>query len=48
MYKAFHMTDDIDSMFQEKKEKEISPALVIALIQQFKDLRNTIERANKD
>ena len=40
MHKALHSRDDIDTC-QEKKEKEVSPRLMIASIQRYKDSKGT-------
>ena len=36
-----HFREDIDSMSQEKKEEEGSPALKIACIHQYEDSKTT-------
>ena len=43
MHKALHLYNDIDYMFQEKKEEEEedSPALKIASMHQYKDSNTT-------
>ena len=39
IHKALHPSDDIDYMCQEKKEEVDSPALKIALIDWYDDLK---------
>ena len=44
MHKPSYLRDDID----KKKELENLPALRIASMQQYKNLRITLKRTNKD
>ena len=48
MHKALHPRVDIDYMFLEKKEKEVSLASKIAWIHQYDNIRNSLKSAKKD
>ena len=41
MYKALHLTDDIDCMYQEKKEEQNTVALKISSALYYKESRTT-------
>ena len=48
MHQALHPSDDMVCMCQEKNGREDSPALRIALMDQYKKTRITLKRAKKD
>ena len=47
MHKALHLRDNIDNMFQEKKDEEYLLAMWIVKMHHFKDSKNTLKRTKK-
>ena len=48
MHQALRSRDDLDYICLEKKEEENLPALGIAQIDQYKDLRSTLKISKED
>ena len=46
-HKVFDLRDHIDSKYQEKEEEDSQTSRFVEM-QQFKDLRNTLKRTQKD
>ena len=48
MLKALHLRDDVDYMFQEKREEEDLPALKTALMHQYNDSKAIYKNTKED